>query len=193
MLVSVKTIQEQTVLLARLSDLSQSRMSASFKPVASSSSLQCSCLTQSRTCWSITTAISGKVTGMANIVSTGMVWCRQVSGAINCMMQNVSLSFGDFISTDYSYEDFVKRKLIRNTPEKWWFNLKNIYMFKNCLFEMKSWCKLKTLKRCIVLICKANLRVGSAIASKLQKSFAWGVCMEYLAFHTKPRFGLLVT
>ena len=110
MLVSVKTFQDQSVLIARLSDLSQCRMSASFKSVASSSSLQCSCLTQSRTCWSITTAISRKVTGMANSVSTGMMWCRQVSGAIISMMQNVIMSMSDFISTDYSYEDFVKRK-----------------------------------------------------------------------------------
>ena len=118
MLVSVKTFQDQSVLIARLSDLSQCRMSASFKPVAPSSSLQCSCLTQSRKCWSITTAISGKVTGMANIVSTGMIWCRQVSGAINCIMQNVIMSMSDFISTDYSYEDFVKRRAVKKHSRK---------------------------------------------------------------------------
>ena len=66
-LLCVKSLQEQSALLARLS--LPSSMSTPLQSVASFSSAHCSCLTQSRMC-SRTTAITGKGTSM---VITGMV------------------------------------------------------------------------------------------------------------------------
>ena len=51
---------------------------------------------------------------MAHMVGLGMVWCRQVIGAINCMMQFVILSLSDLLSIEYSYEDFKKKHLKKN-------------------------------------------------------------------------------
>ena len=62
MLLCVKTLQEQSS--------RPSSMSSSLQPMASLSSAQCSCLTQSRMCSKATTAITGKGTDMS---STGMV------------------------------------------------------------------------------------------------------------------------
>ena len=61
MLLCVKTIQEQSVQLARLSDLSRrsSSMSTPYQPTASSTRAHSSCLTQSRMCSKETKAITG--------------------------------------------------------------------------------------------------------------------------------------
>ena len=102
MLHSVKTLQEQSLLIARLSNLSQPGISNPFQPSASSSSSQCSCLTQSRMYCKATTGITEKVTNMASL---GMVWCEQVWRTLNCWKDNVILQISDFV-TD---EDFVKQ------------------------------------------------------------------------------------
>ena len=61
MLLCVKTIQEHSVQLARLSDLSRrsSSMSTPYQPTASSTRACSSCLTQSRMCSKETKAITG--------------------------------------------------------------------------------------------------------------------------------------
>ena len=101
MLFSVKTLQEQSLLIARLSNLSQPGISNPSQPLASSSGSQCSCLTQSRYC-KATEAISEKVASMASL---GVMWCEQVWRKLNCWKENVILPISDFV-TD---EDFVKQ------------------------------------------------------------------------------------
>ena len=102
MLFSVKTLQEQSLLIARLSNLSQPGISNPFQPLASSSGSQCSCLTKSRMYCKATEAISEKVASMASL---GMAWCEQVWGTLSCWKENVILQISDFV-TD---EDFVKQ------------------------------------------------------------------------------------
>ena len=70
MLLCVKTIQEQSVQLARLSDLSRrsSSMSTPYQPTASSTRAHSSCLTQSRMCSKETKVITGS--RMVSMAST---------------------------------------------------------------------------------------------------------------------------
>ena len=100
MLHSVKTLQGQSLQIARLSNQSQPGISNPFQSLASGS--QCSCLTQSRMYCKATTAIREKVTSIACL---GMAWCEQVWRTLNCWKDNVILQISDFV-TD---EDFVKQ------------------------------------------------------------------------------------
>ena len=100
MLHSVKTLQEQSLLIARLSNLSQPGISNPFQSLASGS--QCSCLTQSRMYCKATAVISEMVT---SITSLGVMWCEQVWRTFKSWKENVILSISDFV-TD---EDFVKQ------------------------------------------------------------------------------------
>ena len=105
MLLCVKSLSEQSLLIARYSKLSKPTVSIPFQPVTSLPSPQCSCLTESRMCCRVITAITRKVASMAHIASAGMVWYRQVCGAINCMKVNMILSLNGLIMS----EDLVKR------------------------------------------------------------------------------------
>ena len=105
MLFSVKSLHEQSLLIARYSKLFKPTVSIPFQPVTSLPSPQCSCLTESRMCCRVITAITRKVASMAHIASAGMVWYRQVCGAINCMKVNMILSLNGLIMS----EDLVKR------------------------------------------------------------------------------------
>ena len=102
MLHSVKTLQEQSLLIARLSNLSQPGISNPFQPSASSSGSQRSCLTQSRMYCKATAVISEKVTSIACL---GVMWCEQVWRTLNCWKEGVILPISDFV-TD---KDFVKQ------------------------------------------------------------------------------------
>lgn len=115
MLFCVKTLQEQSVPNARLSDLPQPSLSTPFQPMASSSSLHCSCLTKSRMCCKVTTAITGRMSSLARIASTGMGWYRQVCGVVKCMKESLLLSVnGAIMSADLVERLAVKVKQ-RNT------------------------------------------------------------------------------
>ena len=73
LLIAGKSLHEQSVQIARLSQLSQPSMSSSMQPVVLSPRSQCSCLTKSRACCKVFSALTGKVADMA---SSGMAWYR---------------------------------------------------------------------------------------------------------------------
>ena len=101
MLFCVKSLNEQSLLIARYTRLSQPSVLAPTQPVAPSSSLQGSCVTQSRMCCRVSTAITGMVTSMTCL---GMAWYEQVRGTMNCMQERVILTIIEFIAS----EDLLK-------------------------------------------------------------------------------------
>ena len=106
MLFCVKSLNEQSLLIARYTRLSQPSVLAPTQPVAPSSSLQGSCVTQSRMCCRVSTAITGMVTSMTCL---GMAWYEQVRGTMNCMQERVILTIIEFIAS----EDLLKRSAER--------------------------------------------------------------------------------
>ena len=87
LLVSGKTLHEQSVRIDRLSQLSQpsllSQLSNCQPETPLSPSSPCSCQTQSRVCCEVTTALLEKVSGVVNKASVGVAWLRQLGGVFN--------------------------------------------------------------------------------------------------------------
>ena len=112
LLFCVKSLNEQSLLIARYTNLSQPSVLTPTQPVvpSSSSSLQGSCVTQSRMCCSVSTAITGMVTSMTCL---GMAWYEQVRGAMNCVQERMILTIIDFIAN----EDLLKRSAERKTQK----------------------------------------------------------------------------
>ena len=77
--------------------------------MASSFSLHYSCLTKSRMCCKVTTAITGRMSSLAHIASTGMGWYRQVCGVVKCMRESLLLSVNGAIMS----EDLVERLTVK--------------------------------------------------------------------------------
>ena len=99
----VKMLQDQSETLSNLS-----------QPSMSSSSPHCSCLTQSRMCCKVTTAITGKVASMAHLATTARLCYGQVSSAVDCLKGNVILYISDF----FTDEDLAKRLLDKKHSRK---------------------------------------------------------------------------
>ena len=110
MLFCVKSLNEQSLLIARSSNLPQPSVLTPTQPVVPSSSLQGSCVMQSRMCCRVYTAITGTVTSMTCL---GMVWYEQVRKAINCMQDRVILAIIDLIAN----EDLLKRSAERKVKK----------------------------------------------------------------------------
>ena len=84
LIVGGKTLHEQSLLNARQSKLSQlSLLSYSQSKASLFPSSSCSCQAKSRVCCEVTTALVVKVIAMVNKASTGLVWFRQICGAIS--------------------------------------------------------------------------------------------------------------
>ena len=75
LLVSGKTLHEQSLVIARLSSHPQPEVS--LFPSSS-----CFCKTQSRVCCEVTTTFIDKVTSMVDKASAGVVWFRQLCSAL---------------------------------------------------------------------------------------------------------------
>ena len=90
LLVSGKTLHEQSLLIARLSQLLRPSLLNQLQPEAplSPTSL-CSCRAESKVCCEVTTAFIGKVSGMADKVNTGVVWTTQLFGAVSCAKEKI--------------------------------------------------------------------------------------------------------
>ena len=79
LLVSGKTLHEQSLQIARLSQLSKPSLLSHLHPeVSLSHSSQCSCQTQSEVRSMLTTALKGKVSSVVNVTITGVTWFRQM-------------------------------------------------------------------------------------------------------------------
>ena len=82
-----KTLHEQSVLTARHSKLSQSSLLSHFQPKASlSPESSCYCQTKSK----VTTASIIRVSSMANKVSTGVMWFREIWVAVSAMKERLT-------------------------------------------------------------------------------------------------------
>lgn len=82
-----KTLHEQSVLTARHSKLSQSSLLSHFQPEASlSPESSCYCQTKSK----VTTASIVRVSSMANKVSTGVMWFREIWVAVSAMKERLT-------------------------------------------------------------------------------------------------------
>ena len=86
LLIAGKSLHEQSVQIARLSQLPQPSVSSSMQPVVLSSRSQCSCLTKSRAYCKVITALRGKVADMASI---GKVWYRHFCTVFSTVMDVV--------------------------------------------------------------------------------------------------------
>ena len=79
LLVSGKTLHEQSLQIARLSQLSKPSLLSHLHPeVSLSHSSQCSCQTQSEVRSMLTTAFKGKGSSVVNVTITGVTWFRQM-------------------------------------------------------------------------------------------------------------------
>ena len=86
-----KTLNEQSLLIARLSQLSQPSLLSQFQPVEllSLTSLSSS-QAESGVCCKVTTALSAKVSSMASKVSTCMTWRRQTWVAVHAVTERLT-------------------------------------------------------------------------------------------------------
>ena len=82
LLVTGKTVHEQSLQISRLSKLSRPSLLSQLHPEASLSPRSaCSCQTTPRVCCKVTNAFTEKVSGMVNAASSGMLWFKQIYGA----------------------------------------------------------------------------------------------------------------
>ena len=93
LLVSGKTLYKQSLLIARLSKLSQPSLlshlqSPPVRGFLSPSSL-CSYKTQPRVCCEVMSTFIVKVSGMVDKVTTGVVWTKQLFGAVSCAKEKI--------------------------------------------------------------------------------------------------------
>ena len=86
LLISGKTLQEHRLLVNRLSKFSRSSLYNHLQPeVIQSPSSPCTSQAMSRVCSEVVTAFTGKVSSMANKVSTCVTWSRQIWVAVAVM------------------------------------------------------------------------------------------------------------
>ena len=88
-----KTLNEQSLLIARLSQLSQPSLLSQFQPVEllSLTSLSSS-QAESGVCCKVTTALAAMVFSMASKVSTCVTWCRQIWVAVYAVAERLKAS-----------------------------------------------------------------------------------------------------
>ena len=90
-LVHGKTLHEQSLLIARLSQLSQSSLLSQLQPEELLSlTSSCSCQAESGVCCKVTTALTAKVFSMASKVSTCVTWCRQIWVAVYAVTERLT-------------------------------------------------------------------------------------------------------
>ena len=93
LLIYGKTLHEQSLLIARLSQLSQSSLLSQLKPEELLSLISsCSCQTESGVCCEVTTALTAKASSMASKVSNCVTWCRQISVAVYAVVERLTAS-----------------------------------------------------------------------------------------------------
>ena len=91
LLVIGKTLQEQSQLAARLSQLSRPSLLSQLQPEASLfPSSSCTCQAESRVCCVVTTAFTAKVFSMANKVSTSVMWLREIWVAMSVVKKRLT-------------------------------------------------------------------------------------------------------
>ena len=91
LLVIGKTLQEQSQLAARLSQLSRPSLLSQLQPEASLfPSSSCTCQAESRVCCVVTTAFTAKVFSMANKVSTSVMWLREIWVAVSVVKKRLT-------------------------------------------------------------------------------------------------------
>ena len=99
LLISGKTLQEHRLLVNRLSKFSRSSLYNHLQPeVIQSPSSPCSSQAMSRVCSEVVTAFTGKVSSMANKVSTCVTGYRQIWVAVAVMKEKLKT---DVASTTY--------------------------------------------------------------------------------------------
>ena len=88
-----KTLHEQSLLIARLSQLSQSSLLSQLQPEELLSfTSSCSCQAESEVCCKVMTGLTAKVSSMASKVSTCVTWCRQIWVAVYAVVEILKAS-----------------------------------------------------------------------------------------------------
>ena len=89
-LVTGKTLHEQSKLMARSSELSRPSLLSQLQPEASlSPSSSCTCQAASRVCFEVTTTFTAKVFSLANKVIIGVTSFKQIWVAVNCVREKM--------------------------------------------------------------------------------------------------------
>ena len=90
-LVTGKTLHEQSKLMARSSELSRPSLLSQLQPETSLfPSSSCTCQAESRVCCVVTTAFTAKVFSMANKVSAGVMWFREIWVAVSVVKKGLT-------------------------------------------------------------------------------------------------------
>ena len=86
LLVCGKSLHEQSVKINHLSKLSQPSLLSHLQPEALLfPKSPCSCQTKPRVCCEVTDAFSTKVSSMVSTASSGVLWCKRVYSALECV------------------------------------------------------------------------------------------------------------
>ena len=90
LLVTGKTVHEQSLQIGRLSKLSRPSLLSQLHPKASLSPRSaCSYKTPPRACCKVTNAFIEKVSSMVNAARRGVLWCNQVYGDFECVKKRM--------------------------------------------------------------------------------------------------------
>ena len=91
LLIFGKTLNEQSRLIARLSQMLQPSLFSQLQPeVLLSLTSSCSCQAESGVCCEVTTALTAKVFSMANKVSTSVMWLREIWVAVSVVKKGLT-------------------------------------------------------------------------------------------------------
>ena len=98
-LVTGKTLHEQSKLMARSSELSRPSLLSQLQPEASlSPSSSCTCQAASRVCFEVTTTFTAKVFSLANkVLIIGVTWFKQIWIAVNCVREKMMKAQTSFL------------------------------------------------------------------------------------------------